>query len=132
MKSIAVNFSKERLGLVRICAALYAWSTGELSLASRIGLIIPGFKEVSLKNSSSSDDLATFSSIFFNLSSLANPRLYAFSVNLMSALSCLKSSLYSALEVNILYGSSVPLVIKSSIKTPIYASSLLRTNSSFS
>ena len=42
MKSIAVNFSKERLGLVRICAALYAWSTGELSLASRIGLIIPG------------------------------------------------------------------------------------------
>ena len=30
------------------------------------------------------------------------------------------------------HGSSVPLVIKSSIKTPLYASSLLSMNSSFS
>jgi hypothetical protein len=33
--------------------------------------------------------------------------------------------------VNILYGSLVPFVTKSSIKTPIYASSRLRINGSF-
>ena len=43
----------------------------------------------------------------------------AICVSLMSALSCLKSILCSALEVNILYGSSVPLVTRSSIKTPM-------------
>jgi len=34
--------------------------------------------------------------------------------------------------VNILYGSLVPLVTKSSIKTPIYASSRLKIKGSFS
>ena len=48
----------------------------------------------------------------------------------MSALSCLKSVRYSALEVNILYGSSVPFVIRSSINTPIYASLLVRISGS--
>ena len=46
-------------------------------------------------------------------------------VNLKSALSCLNISLYSALEVIILYGSLVPFVTKSSIKTPMYASDLV-------
>ena len=41
------------------------------------------------------------------------------SVSLMSALSCLKSSLYSAREVIILYGSFVPFVVRSSISTPM-------------
>ena len=43
-----------------------------------------------------------------------------FRQDIKSALSCLKSSLYSALEVIILYGSFVPFVTISSIKTPIY------------
>ena len=47
----------------------------------------------------------------------------------MSALSCLSIVLNSALDVNILYGSSVPLVIKSSIRTPMYASDLPSVNS---
>ena len=53
------------------------------------------------------------------LSFFAKPILNDFSVNRISALSCLSRVLYSAREVNILYGSSVPFVIKSSIKTPI-------------
>ena len=47
----------------------------------------------------------------------------------MSALSCLSIVLNSALDVNILYGSSVPLVIKSSTRTPMYASDLPSVNS---
>ena len=42
----------------------------------------------------------------------------------MKALSYLKVSLYSALDGNTLYGSGVFLCIKSSIRTPIYASLL--------
>ena len=53
------------------------------------------------------------------------------SVNLKSALSCLKISLYSALEVIILYGSLVPLVTKSSIKTPVYPSERVKIIGSF-
>ena len=40
-------------------------------------------------------------------------------VNLISALSDLSDSLYSALDVNILYGSATPLVTRSSIITPM-------------
>ena len=40
--------------------------------------------------------------------------------NLWSALSALNVKRYSALEVNIRYGSDTPLVIKSSIITPMY------------
>ena len=46
-------------------------------------------------------------------------------------MSCLKSSLYSALEVIILYGSFVPLVTISSIKTPIYPWVLSKITGSF-
>ena len=49
----------------------------------------------------------------------------------MSALSCLRSNLYSALDVSKRYGSFTPLVTKSSIKTPIYASFLFKINGSF-
>ena len=74
------------------------------------------------------------SNFLFNFSILskeASPRSKPFLVNLSSALSCLNSNLYSALEVNILYGSSVPFVIKSSINTPMYASERLSVNSFF-
>ena len=40
-------------------------------------------------------------------------------LTLRSALSDLNVSLYSALDVNILYGSATPFVTKSSINTPI-------------
>ena len=48
----------------------------------------------------------------------------------ISALSCLKSSLYSALDVIILYGSWFSLVTRSSISTPIYAWDRSRTTCS--
>ena len=54
-----------------------------------------------------------------------------FGVNLKSALSERNNSLYSARLVNILYGSVTPLLTKSSIKTPIYASDRDKMNSSF-
>ena len=47
------------------------------------------------------------------------PKFIPFSVNLKSALSDLRESLYSALDVNILYGSATPFVTRSSIITPI-------------
>ena len=65
------------------------------------------------------------------LSSEINPFSCPISSNLRSALSCLSRSLYSALEVIILYGSFVPFVTMSSIKTPIYACDLSRINGSF-
>ena len=46
-------------------------------------------------------------------------------------MSCLKINLYSALEVIILYGSLVPLVTKSSIKTPVYPSERVKIIGSF-
>ena len=46
-------------------------------------------------------------------------------------MSCLNSKRYSALDVNIRYGSVTPFVTKSSIKTPRYASSLFNTICSF-
>ena len=49
----------------------------------------------------------------------------------MSALSCLRSNLYSALDVSKRYGSFTPLVTKSSIKTPMYDSFLFNINGSF-
>ena len=52
------------------------------------------------------------------------------SVSLRSALSCLRRSLYSALDVIILYGSDVSFVTRSSIRTPIYACDLSRTTAS--
>ena len=52
-------------------------------------------------------------------------------VNRRSALSALKLSLYSALEVNIRYGSATPFVIKSSIITPIYDWDLSKIKISF-
>ena len=55
------------------------------------------------------------------LSSDIKPTSCPISVNLKSVLSCLSNNLYSALEVIILYGSLVPFVTISSIKTPIYA-----------
>ena len=57
---------------------------------------------------------------FSYLSSDINPTSWPNSVNLKSALSCLNNSLYSALDVIILYGSFVPFVTISSIKTPSY------------
>ena len=54
------------------------------------------------------------------------------SVSLMSALSSLIISLYSALLVNILYGSFVPRLTRSSTNTPMYASCLPRTKGSCS
>ena len=45
-----------------------------------------------------------------------------------SALSIRSSSRLLAREVNMLYGSRHPLVVRSSIKIPMYASSRLRTN----
>ena len=70
----------------------------------------------------------TFSDTFSNLLSFASPIELLLLVNLISALSCLSIVLNSALDVNILYGSSVPLVIRSSIRTPIYASDLPSVN----
>ena len=61
-------------------------------------------------------------------SCFASPIRYDFSVSLASASSCLNNILYSALEVNILYGSSTPLVTRSSISTPMYDSSLFIVN----
>ena len=64
--------------------------------------------------------------IFFffseNILFLSDPTKSKFiprSVNLWSALSALKVNLYSALEVNIRYGSVTPLVIRSSTITPM-------------
>ncbi len=48
-----------------------------------------------------------------------------------SAVSCRRLILYSARDVIMRYGSSVPLVVKSSISTPIYASSRPSTNGGF-
>ena len=53
-----------------------------------------------------------------------------FFVSLKSALSDLRLNLYSALDVNILYGSATPFVTKSSIITPMYASDLSRMKGS--
>ena len=74
--------------------------------------------------------LFAFSSKVCILVSFARPIALPKCVNLSSALSCLSNILNSALEVNILYGSSVPLFIKSSMRTPIYASDLFKINSS--
>ena len=68
--------------------------------------------------------LKIFAFLFKNFSYLSSdisPTSCPISKSLKSALSCLKSSLYSALDVIILYGSFVPFVTISSIKTPIYA-----------
>ena len=51
--------------------------------------------------------------------SLIDPQWLAFSYNLSIVFEHLNKSLYSALEVNILYGSKVSFVIRSSIITPI-------------
>ena len=70
--------------------------------------------------SSSNSFISRF--LFSNLSYLSlesNPTSYPFLLNLKSALSLLKRSLNSAREVSSLYGSIVPLVTKSSIKTPM-------------
>ena len=53
---------------------------------------------------------------------LLSPSSHPLELKRVSALSSRKCNLYSALEVNILYGSTTPRVIKSSIITPIYAS----------
>ncbi len=74
---------------------------------------------MSLKNCMNDSLSLYFRSMRFIRSSEASPILNDFGVNLKSALSRRNKVRYSALEVNILYGSSVPLVIKSSINTPI-------------
>ena len=63
------------------------------------------------------------------LSISTQPILIPRGVSLKSALSDRSKSLYSDLEVNILYGSFVPFVTKSSIKTPIYPRDLGIINS---
>ena len=83
--------------------------------------ITSGVAGIDVSSVSISFSTAVFLS--WNLSYLAsetNPTDLPISVNLKSALSCLKINLYSALEVIILYGSLVPFVTISSIKTPIY------------
>ena len=71
-----------------------------------------------------------FSSNFLYLSSDIKPILCPIGVNLSSALSCLNNNLYSALELNILYGSFVFFTTISSINTPMYASFLESTTGS--
>eukprot|EP00958_Prasinococcus_capsulatus_P006362 scaffold603_cov404-Prasinococcus_capsulatus_cf.AAC.36 len=57
------------------------------------------------------------------------PKSYPRCVSLRSALSALRDKRYSARDVNILYGSDVPRVTKSSMSTPIRASSRPSTSS---
>ena len=71
------------------------------------------------RNLTSSLRFFNFSSTLLSLFLEAKPILKDKGVNLSSALSCLKRVLYSAREVNMRYGSSVPLRIRSSISTPI-------------
>ena len=61
-------------------------------------------------------------------SSSTRPAARPLAVNLRSALSMRSYNRCSARDVNILYGSSVPFVTRSSIKTPIYASDLCKMN----
>ena len=79
-----------------------------------------GFTMVFLNLSISFSILAFFCKNFWYLSSDISPISCPISVNLKSALSWRSNNLYSALEVIILYGSLVPFVTISSIKTPIY------------
>mmetsp|Transcript_50405 Transcript_50405/g.151815 ORF Transcript_50405/g.151815 Transcript_50405/m.151815 type:complete len:203 (+) Transcript_50405:935-1543(+) len=63
-----------------------------------------------------------------NLSSSdRNPYSAAFRVRRKSALSARREMRYSAREVNIRYGSFVPRVTRSSMRTPMYPSSLPKT-----
>mmetsp|Transcript_21826 Transcript_21826/g.54095 ORF Transcript_21826/g.54095 Transcript_21826/m.54095 type:complete len:252 (+) Transcript_21826:274-1029(+) len=74
----------------------------------------------------------TLSSIRYSLastaasrsSSMTRPNSFPFCVNRRSALSARREIRYSARDVNIRYGSEVPLVTKSSTNTPMYPSSL--------
>ena len=92
-------------------------------LVSLVGVIF-----VFLKYSLHVDISSSFLVNFLYFFSFIKPTLYPYSLSLKSALSCLSSNLYSAREVNILYGSIVPFVTKSSINTPIYASFLFSIN----
>ena len=74
-----------------------------------------------------------FSTLVLNIlyfSSSISPTFLPISVSLKSALSCLKRRRNSARLVNSLYGSVIPLFIKSSINTPMYASFLFRISGS--
>ena len=85
-----------------------------------ISILIPKFRIDAVNYFFKVDNRANY--LFKNFDiflSEINPTSCPISVNLKSALSCLKSSLYSALEVIILYGSFVPFVTISSINTPI-------------
>ena len=86
-----------------------------------------GFNFCFFKRSNSFVVVSFFKRYFCQSSSETIPISLPFSVRRMSALSSLKISLYSALLVNILYGSFVPRLTRSSIKTPIYASSLFNS-----
>ena len=78
-----------------------------------------GFNFCFFKRSNSFVVVSFFKRYFCQSSSETIPISLPFSVRRMSALSSLKISLYSALLVNILYGSFVPRLTRSSIKTPI-------------
>ena len=75
--------------------------------------------------------LLSFAINLWYWSSFINPTSYPCFLNLKSALSCLNNNRYSALDVKSLYGSLIPLVTKSSINTPMYASFLFNINGSF-
>ena len=92
------------------------------SFVSFVGVIF-----VVLNNSFNSYIFFSFSKSLLCLSSSINPTSYPICLNLWSALSCLNNNLYSARDVSNLYGSLIPLVIKSSINTPIYAWFLFNT-----
>ena len=71
---------------------------------------------------------AYFASTRESCSCVFNPAAAAYFVSRLSAVSCRSFKRYSARAVNIRYGSFVPSVTRSSIKTPIYASSRPRTS----
>ena len=96
-----------------------------LLFISSVGVILLSFNKF----------IKSFISFFFcnNFSYLCllnNPTLLPISPSLKSALSCLNNKRYSALDVKRRYGSLIPLVTKSSIKTPIYASFLFKMSGS--
>ena len=89
-----------------------------------------GVKYVSSKYVSNSFISFIVSSYMAYFSSLISPIILPYGVNLIIELSCLNNNLNSARDVSNLYGSVIPLLIKSSIKTPMYASFLFNINGS--
>mmetsp|Transcript_23377 Transcript_23377/g.56423 ORF Transcript_23377/g.56423 Transcript_23377/m.56423 type:complete len:203 (-) Transcript_23377:1823-2431(-) len=127
----------ETLGMPSTSSALFLW----LSLPFRCAAAppiksFPPLSAQSVTNSLKLRSLSMLSAISaWRMSnaasrsgSVTNPCSAPFRVSRRSALSALRLILYSALDVNILYGSDVPFVTRSSMSTPMYASSLPRTN----